>query len=153
MNDDRSVIVLTNGGAETVQRPRRSRRKHLRKGKATETHISTINLQHLSIGFGMSIKIQSPTLDTGEAIALWKKFQKMKHTLSKISAIFCHLFTLCLMILIQILTILTLISQGKKENVKESLHKNLEHWHHIDPNPSVIYTIENGYSRFNNFVL
>ena len=41
----------------------------------------------------------------------------------------------------------------KKANVKESLHKNLEHWHHIGPNPSVIDTIENGYSRFNNFVL
>ena len=40
-----------------------------------------------------------------------------------------------------------------KANVKESLHKNLEHWHHIGPNPSVIDTIENGYSRFNNFVL
>ena len=41
----------------------------------------------------------------------------------------------------------------KKANVKESLHKNLEHWHHIGPNPSVTDTIENGYSRFNNFVL
>ena len=40
-----------------------------------------------------------------------------------------------------------------KANVKESLHKNLEHWHHIGPNPSVIGTIENSYSRFNNFVL
>ena len=41
---------------------------------------------------------------------------------------------------------------GKKANVKESLHKNLEHRHHIGRNPSVIDTIENGYSRFNNFV-
>ena len=41
----------------------------------------------------------------------------------------------------------------KKDNVKESLHKNLEHWHHIDPNPSVFDTIENGYSCFNNIVL
>ena len=153
MNDDRSVIVLTNGGAETVQRPRRSRRKHLRKGKATETHINTINLQHLSIGFGMSIKIQSPTLNTGEATALWKKSQKLKYHLSKISALFCHFSILCLMILIQILTIFTSISQGKKPIVKESLHKNLEHWHHVGPNPSVIDTIENGYSCFNNFVL
>ena len=40
-----------------------------------------------------------------------------------------------------------------KANVKESLHKNLEHWHHIGANPSVIDTIENDYSRFNNFVL
>ena len=40
-----------------------------------------------------------------------------------------------------------------KANVKESLHKNLEHWHHTGANPSVIDTIENGYSRFNNFVL
>ena len=55
----------------------------------------------------MSIKIQSPTLDTGEATALWKKFQKMKHNLSKISALFCHLFIVCLMILTQIPTILT----------------------------------------------
>ena len=40
-----------------------------------------------------------------------------------------------------------------KVNVKESLHKYLEHWHHIGANTSVIDTIENGYSRFNNFVL
>ena len=42
---------------------------------------------------------------------------------------------------------------GKKANVKEGLHKLLEHWHHIGPNPSVIDAIENGYSCFNNFVL
>ena len=41
----------------------------------------------------------------------------------------------------------------EKANVKGSLHKNLEHWHHIGPNHSVIDTIENGYSGFNNFVL
>ena len=40
-----------------------------------------------------------------------------------------------------------------KANVKESLHKNLEHWHHIVANTYAIDTIENGYSRFNNFVL
>ena len=32
-----------------------------------------------------------------------------------------------------------------KANVKGSLRKNLEHWHHIGANPSVIDTIENGY--------
>ena len=52
-------------------------------------------------------QIQSPTLNTGEAIALWKKYQKMKHNLSKITALFCHFFILCLMILIWILTTLT----------------------------------------------
>ena len=31
-----------------------------------------------------------------------------------------------------------------KVNVKESLHKNLENWHHIGANLSVIDTIENG---------
>ena len=35
------------------------------------------NLQHLIISFGMSSKIQFLTLDTGEATALWNKFQKM----------------------------------------------------------------------------
>ena len=89
----------------------------------------------------MSIKIQSPTLNTGKATALWKKFQKMKHNLSKISALFCQLFILCLMILIWILT--TLISMLKAD-VKESLHKKLKHWHHIGGTPSVIDTIENG---------
>ena len=39
-------------------------------------------------------QIQSPTLDTGKATALWKKFQKMKHNFSKISELFCHLFIL-----------------------------------------------------------
>ena len=32
-----------------------------------------------------------------------------------------------------------------KTKVKGSLPKNLEHWHHIDANPSVIDTIQNGY--------
>ena len=40
-----------------------------------------------------------------------------------------------------------------KVNVKESLHKNLEHWQHVGANPSVIDIIENVFSRFNNFVL
>ena len=31
-----------------------------------------------------------------------------------------------------------------KTNVKESLHKYLEHWHHIGVNPSDIDAIENG---------
>ena len=31
-----------------------------------------------------------------------------------------------------------------KANVKENLHKNLEHWQHISANPSVIDTIEKG---------
>ena len=31
-----------------------------------------------------------------------------------------------------------------KANVKESLHKNLEHWHDINTNPSVIDNTENG---------
>ena len=56
MSDDRSIIV------NTVYRPSRSRRKHFGKGKTTETHISTINPQHLMIGFGMSIKIPHWTL-------------------------------------------------------------------------------------------
>ena len=71
----------------------------------------------------MSIKIQSPTLDTGKATALWKKFQKMKHNLSKISALFCHLFILSLMILIWILTILTSTSYGKKQMQKKAYTK------------------------------
>ena len=30
-----------------------------------------------------------------------------------------------------------------KANIKGRLHKNFEHWYHIDVNPSVIETIEN----------
>ena len=98
------------------------------------------------------MSIKNPKLDTGGANALWKKFQKMKHNLSKISALFLLPF--------HSLSDFDMDSHNfdfdilrKKANVKESLHKNLEHWHHIGPNPSVIDTIENGYSRFNNFVL
>ena len=95
----------------------------------------------------MSIKIQSPTLDTGEATALLKKFQKMKHNLSKIRALFVTFSFFARWFWYR-------FSQKKeKVNVKESLHKNLEHWHHIDLNPSVIDTIENGYSRLKNCVL
>ena len=32
-----------------------------------------------------------------------------------------------------------------KANVRESLRKILEHWHHVGANPSVIDTIESGY--------
>ena len=32
-----------------------------------------------------------------------------------------------------------------KANVKRTLRKKLEHWHHIGANPSVIDTMENGY--------
>ena len=32
----------------------------------------------------------------------------------------------------------------EQANVKGSLHKNLQHWHHLGENPSVIDTIENG---------
>ena len=32
----------------------------------------------------------------------------------------------------------------KKANVKESLYKNVEHWHYIGASPSVIDTIESG---------
>ena len=98
-------------------------------------------------------QIQFSTLQTGKATALWKKFQKMKHNLSKISALFLSSFH-------SLSDDFDMDSHNfdfdilrKKANVKESLHKNLEHWHHIGPNPSVIDTIENGYSRFNNFVL
>ena len=51
-------------------------------------------------------QVESPTLYTTEATALWKKFQKIKHNLSKIRALFCHFFILCLMILTWILTTL-----------------------------------------------
>ena len=37
-------------------------------------------------------QIQSPTLDTDEATALCKKFQKTKHNLSEISALFSFFF-------------------------------------------------------------
>ena len=100
----------------------------------------------------MSIKIQSPTLDTGKATALWKKFQKMKHNLSKISAFLSSFHFLSDDFDMDSHNFDFDISR-KKANVKESLPKNLEHWHHIGPNPSVIDAIENGYSRFNNAVL
>ena len=32
-----------------------------------------------------------------------------------------------------------------KANVKGSLHKNLEHWHHIEKNPSDIDSLQNDY--------
>ena len=40
----------------------------------------------------MCSRIQFLTLDTGEATALWKTFQKMKQNLSKISVFFLSLF-------------------------------------------------------------
>ena len=89
-------------------------------------------------------QIQSPTLDNGEANVLWKKFQKMKHVLLKISSLFLSPFH-------SLSDDFDMDSHGfdfdtlrNKANVKESLHKNLDHWHHLGANPSVIDTIENG---------
>ena len=67
----------------------------------------------------------------------------MKHNLSKISALFLPFHSLS--------DDFDMDSHDfdfdtlrNKANVKESLHKNLEHWHHIGANPSVIDTTENG---------
>ena len=117
------------------------------KKKTTETHISTINLQHLIIGFGMSIKIPYWTLV--KQLAYGRNFRKWStdkctflapfHSLSDNFDTDSHNFDFDILM--------------KKATVKESLQKNLEHWHHIGPNPSVIDSIENAYFHFNNFVL
>ena len=101
----------------------------------------------------MSIKIQSPTLDTGEATALWKKISKNEASSFEDKCTFLSLFH-------SLSDDFDTDSQNfyfdileEKANAKESLHKKMEHWHHTGPNPSVIDTIENSYSCFNNFVL
>ena len=83
-------------------------------------------------------QIQSPTLDTDKVTALWKKFQKIKHNLSKISALFCHLFHSLSDDFDMDSQDLVLDTLRNKANVKESLHKNLEHWHHMGTNPLLI---------------
>ena len=76
----------------------------------------------------------------------------MKHNLSKISALFCYLFILS--------DDFDMDSHNfdfdilrNKAYVKESLHKKFGALAPYRCNPSVIDTIENGYSRFSNFVL
>ena len=67
----------------------------------------------------------------------------MKHNLSKISALFLPFHSLS--------DDFDMDSHDfdfdtlrNKANVKESLHKSLDHWRHIGANHSVIDTIENG---------
>ena len=105
-------------------------------------------------------QIHSPTLDTGKATALWKKFQKMKHNFSKISELFCHLFILVWWFW-HGFSQFWLRHLKEQANVKETLHENLEHWHHVGVNSSVIDIWESGwkisfftcYSCSNDFVL
>ena len=90
-------------------------------------------------------QIQSSTLDTGKATALWNKLEKMKLNLLSLS------LSLQIGALFSFLPPFYSFSDmdfamdsHEQANVKGSLHKNLKHWHHIGANPSVIYTIENG---------
>ena len=84
----------------------------------------------------------------------------MKHNLSKISVLFVT-FSFFVWWFWYGFSRLWYRHFKNKANAKESLHKNLEHCHHIGANPSVIDAIENGwnisfftcYSYFNNFVL
>ena len=104
-----------------MQDLRQRKLKHLRKNKTAETYINTVmfilqhHLQHLIIGFRMSSKIQFLTLDTGKSTAIWKKFQKMKQNLLKVSVPFCHFYIFCLIILIWILATLTSTLEGTKQ--------------------------------------
>ena len=72
-------------------------------------------------------QIQSPTLDTGIATALWKKFQKMKHNLSKISALFLSPFRSLSDDFDMDSHDFDFNTLRNKANAKESLHKNLKH--------------------------
>ena len=87
-------------------------------------------------------QIQFPTLDTGEATTLWKKSEKMKKNLLKIVYIFVS-FSFLSDDFYMNFHEFDFNNLRNKANIKGSLHKNLEHWHHIAANPSVIYTSEN----------
>ena len=76
-------------------------------------------------------QIQSPTLGTGEATVLWKKFQKMKLKFLKISALFLSPFHPLSDDFDMDSHDFDFDTLRHKANVKESLHKNLEIWHHI----------------------
>ena len=91
----------------------------------------------------MSSKIQFLTLDTGEATALCKKFQKMNQNLSKINAFFLSLFHFLSGYFDMDSRYFGFVILKNKTNVKLSLHKNFEHWHHIEANLSVTDIIEN----------
>ena len=82
-------------------------------------------------------------MDTGEATALWKKFQMMKQNLSKISVLFCDLFIFFPDDFDMDPQDIDFDTLRNKADVKGSLHKNLDRWNHIGANPSVIDTIEN----------
>ena len=80
-------------------------------------------------------------LDTGEATAPMEEISEDEANLLKIILLFCHLF------MPDDFDINSHNSDfgtlRNKANVKGSLRKNLEHWHHICANPSVTDTIEN----------
>ena len=121
MSDDSSIIVNTKGGngveTKTKEAQRLAQNQNHRNPcqynyVCSTTASATFNHRFLNVH-----QIQSPTLDTGEATALWEKFQKIKHNLLKISALFCHLFILCLMILLWIVT--TLPSHFKEKRKRK----------------------------------
>ena len=100
MSDDSKIIVNTDGGngvetkakeAQALMKKRNYRNPYQYNYFCSTTSSATFN--HYFLNFH---QIQSPTLGNGEATALWKKFQKMKQNLSKISAPFRHFFILCL---------------------------------------------------------
>ena len=86
---------LLTRGLEIVQRPRRRRHRHLWKSKTTETHISTItfvlqhHLQHLIMGFGMSIKSSLSYWTLAKQLPYGRNFRKWSIIFR--SALFCHL--------------------------------------------------------------
>ena len=81
-------------------------------------------------------------MDTSEETALWKKFQKVKQNLSKISGVFLSPFHFLSDDFDMDPHDFDLDTLSNKPNVKGTLNKNLDHWNHIGANPSAIDTIE-----------
>ena len=130
MSYDSSIIVNTRGknGVETKKKKAQAlmKNQNYRNPYQYNNVCSTTPSAAFNYEFQMNVhQIQSPMFDTGEATALWKKFQKLKHNLSKISALFCNLFY-------SLSDMDFDMDSQEQANVKGSLHKNLQHWHHID---------------------
>ena len=141
MSDDSSIIVNTRRENRVETKMKEAQALMKKQNYRNPYHYNNVcsTTQSATFNFRFRMNVQSPTLDTGEATALWKKFQKMKLNLLKINALFFFLSPFY-----PFSDMDFDMDSHEQANVKGSLHKNLEHWHHIGANPSVVDTIENG---------
>ena len=137
------VILTTKGNLGQRNQGRVGKNKTPESHIVTTTFILQYHLQHLIIGFGMSSKSSFPYNTLSSPPIINASSRTSSHTKMATTTkappsplvidfdIYSHNSDFDTL--------------RNKANVKGTLRKKLEHWHHIGANPSVIDTMENGY--------